>query len=453
AVIMEYPYVDKVYRNSYYQYYASKNNGAYRDCIRLSFLKKEISAETLRGKDAAVTLQEVYLGYMIVRPTPTSIVGRSAISPLAKGNDLSICLAPMTSTMAGVKLGVNAFPHSSQDSETLSCAETTIWSLMEYYSTKYPDYRPVLPADIIEVLAASTSERQLPSAGLSIPQIAFALKKFGFGPRIYTAAADPENFQAIVSTYIESGIPLIAALSSKDNSIRHANLIVGRKIFTTEHLEKLESTNVSDLEIDNELREKDFKYFDFHQIRRSYIFNDDNCPTYQLAEFDHPCKHYGIPVWASCQIFSIATPLYHKMYLEAAVSRRYIELFLFKVMQVQNNRSSILTRLFMASSRSYKHYLAVHSEMDSGLRNALLDLEMAKFIWVCELSTKELLGKHQADGFVIIDATEINYQSQECLMAAYCDGQLIIKPDKHNLENFKLTLSPFSIYEENLKSA
>jgi hypothetical protein len=90
--------------------------------------------------------------------------------------------------------------------------------------------------------------------------------------------------------------------------------------------------------------------------------------------------------------------------------------------------------------------------MDAGLRDALLDLEMAKFICVCELRSKVLMAKHQADGFLILDATEINDQSQECLMAAYCDGQLIIKPDKHNLEKFTLTYAPFSIYAENLKS-
>jgi hypothetical protein len=452
AVILEYPYVDKVYRNSYYRYYASKNNGAYRDCIRLSFLRKELTHEDLRGKDVTAALQQEYLGYMVIRPTPPSIVGRSAITPQAKGNQLSICLASMSGTLAGVKLSVNAFPHSSQDSETISCAETTIWSLMEYYSTKYPDYRPVLPADIIDVLAASTAERQLPSTGLNIAQMAYALKKFGFGPRIYTAAADQPTFQAIVSTYIESGIPLVAALKNKNGSIGHASLIIGRETFTGAHLEELASVGVSDPEINQGLTERGFVYFDFHQMRRSYVFNDDNCPAYQLAEFNHPCAHYGAPDWASCQIISIATPLYHKMYLEAAVARKYIELFLFKAMEIQNSRKSMLTRQFMASSRSYKHYLAVHSGMDAGLRDALLDLEMAKFIWVCELSSKELMGKHQADGFVILDATEINYQSQECLMAAYCDGQLIIKPDKYNLEKFTLTLAPFSIYAENLKS-
>lgn len=452
AILIEYPYVDKVYRNSYYRYYASKNNGAYRDCFRLSFLNKEIEPENLSGKNAMDVLQKVYLGYMVLRPTPISIVGRSAISPVATRNKLSLCLAPISSTTGGVKVNITAFPHSSQDSETISCAETTIWSLMEYYSSKYPDYRPVLPADILKVLSSLTSERQLPSVGLNISQIAFALKTFGFGPRIYSAAADRHNFGAIVSTYIESGIPVIAALENEDKSIGHANLIIGRSTFTVAQIQDLKKSSVSDYDTNSELDKMGFEYFDFHKIDREYVFNDDNFPAYQLANFDHPCRHYDRTDWDTCTITTIATPLYHKMYLEASIARKYIELYLFNVTQVQKSRPSILTRLFMASSRSYKHYLAVKSEIKPNLRELLLKLEMAKFIWVCELSTKELMAQQKADGFVILDATEANYQSQECLMAACCDGKLSIKPDKYNLENFHITLPPFSIYAENLIS-
>lgn len=33
-VLVEHPYVDKVYRDSYYNYYSSKNDVYHRDCIR-----------------------------------------------------------------------------------------------------------------------------------------------------------------------------------------------------------------------------------------------------------------------------------------------------------------------------------------------------------------------------------------------------------------------------------
>lgn len=42
AVVVEYPYVDKVYRNSYYRYYSGKAKQVSRDCIRLSFSSIQI---------------------------------------------------------------------------------------------------------------------------------------------------------------------------------------------------------------------------------------------------------------------------------------------------------------------------------------------------------------------------------------------------------------------------
>ena len=43
--VIEYPYVDKVYRDSYYNYYASKHYSYQRDCIRVSLFSNSIKYE------------------------------------------------------------------------------------------------------------------------------------------------------------------------------------------------------------------------------------------------------------------------------------------------------------------------------------------------------------------------------------------------------------------------
>lgn len=58
----------------------------------------------------------------------------------------------MPTKVLGVKLFIEGFPHSSQDSETITCAETTIWAAMEYFGTRYSDYKPVLPSTIIKTM-------------------------------------------------------------------------------------------------------------------------------------------------------------------------------------------------------------------------------------------------------------------------------------------------------------
>ena len=81
VVVIEYPYVDKVYRNSYYRYYAGKAEQTSRDCIRLSFLID--TRPTLANKEMNPDLWTLfYRGFMVLRPTELNVVGRSCISPL-----------------------------------------------------------------------------------------------------------------------------------------------------------------------------------------------------------------------------------------------------------------------------------------------------------------------------------------------------------------------------------
>lgn len=98
------------------------------------------------------------------------------ISKNKKFPGMCICKASIPSTCMGIKMRVSGFPHSSQDGEMMSCAETTVWSILEYFGNKYSEYRPVMPSDILAALKPFAYERQLPSGGLSFEQISSALK-------------------------------------------------------------------------------------------------------------------------------------------------------------------------------------------------------------------------------------------------------------------------------------
>ena len=91
-VAIEYPYVDKVYRDSFYSYFASKHNTYYRDCIRISFFAKEIKNEDFRSVKGEDYLKENFRGFLVVRPTFPKIIGRSLIDKRAFLEDaFTIC--------------------------------------------------------------------------------------------------------------------------------------------------------------------------------------------------------------------------------------------------------------------------------------------------------------------------------------------------------------------------
>jgi len=152
-MVIETDYVDKFYRNSYYNYYASKLNTFQRNCIKVSFFEDSITMDDFRLRESLDKIKGSYLGFFLLRPTEPSLLGRSVLSPKAlKENNFVACTASIPTTSNAIRLQAVGFPHSSQDNETLKCAEVTIWAVLEYFGNKYPDYVSVLPSAIMQKL-------------------------------------------------------------------------------------------------------------------------------------------------------------------------------------------------------------------------------------------------------------------------------------------------------------
>ena len=456
-LLAETSYVDKVYRDSYYHYYSSKLNNYKRDCIRLSIFEGEIKDGDFRQPERVKELHNIYRGFIVLRPIQPFVIGRSVISPKAlKENTFLSCWTNFHTTVNGIKFEVEGFPHSSQDTETLSCAETTLWAIMEYFGNKYPEYNPVLPSKIITALNKVTTERQLPSKGLNIQQMSFALREFGFGTRVYGRDEYAEDFEKLISTYVESGVPVTLAVDNmhKGGNIGHAILCVGHEQINDGQIDALLENQILNPTLKSAVAAKGIKLYDLDGIKKEFIFIDDNCPIYQKAGLDSPAKHDYYPAaWHTCQVRHFIVPLYHKIYLEAFEAKNFIFNFIVTGPEPIQPGSEVLIKTFLASSRSFKDFLALNNTFQDDVRELILETPMPKFIWIAEISDKNLMKKKMANGIVILDATEANiYFNKPLILAAYQDK--LIKPDSTDgkLENIALTLQPFSIYTRNLRN-
>lgn len=448
-------YVDGFYRDSYYHYFSSKLNCYSRDCVRISLFDGEVCEEDFADSENYISLQEKYRGFYVLRPTFPHIIGRSVISPMAlKDSDMRICVSYFSATANGLKFKVCGFPHSSQDTETITCAETTLWAVMEYFGNKYPYYKPVQPSKIIKQLNDLSYERQVPSRGLAVHQISYALKEFGFGTRMYGKKQYGDEFERLLSCYVESGIPLVVAIQNEDAGIGHALLAVGRENDYSTRFEELKPCNIHDIELQSAMLEKNIKVYDYDSMSKRFVFIDDNCPVYQKATLMRPAEHYPTDEWKNCTITHFIAPLYPKIYLEAFQAKKYVIKFLITGPQPIRKHSENVLRVFLASSRSYKHELARNAGAHGELKNLIIEAQMPKFIWVAEISTKELIKEGKANGLMIVDATEANiYHKVNPLIMAVFDGNLLVlEKSSGRLKSKELNLSPFSIYEYNLKS-
>lgn len=434
-VCVESPYVDKLFRNQYYHYYSSKLVDFNRDCIRISFFKETIDLKEFRDISKYERLQSIFLGFLVLRPTLPNVIGRSVLSPFAfKNEKIYCCSTVMESSILGIKLKVEGFPHASQDSEMMVCAETTIWSIMEYFANRYSDYRPALPHKIHSILSTHSNQRQIPSTGLTAIEISYALKKIGFGVRIYAKEAyGIDEFNYIFKSYIESGLPVIVGL--ENDNIAHVVIYMGR----TENTPIVADLKYNKINAQTEIA-------DYYSQCQKYVSIDDNHPPYRIVDYDKPSMHYKQANWADCEITSITVPLYPKIYLESDQAKRLSKVAFNSYIKPLENKKYIF-RTYLSSCRSYKHYLALYSNMHELPQDIILNISMSKFIWITEIMTEDDYLLNKASGLIIMDATE---NSQNGILAFYLENTYFITIDGLT-KKLPVPLQPFNIFN-NLKA-
>jgi len=441
--VIEYPYVDKFYRDSYYTYFSSKHTTYQRDCIRITLFNSEIKVSDFLH-DNSEQLNSKYLGYFVIRPTIGALIGRSVINPAAlQSSNFKICISKAVSFIMGIRLETTGFPHSSQDKETILCAETTIWALMEYFSSRYTDYRPALPSQIHSTLKSVIYERQLPSRGLTMDQISFALKEFGFSTRIYSMPPYDEDIFNIIDCYIESGIPLLIGLGLPE-SVGHVVVGIGKQ-----YSEEYDIADLERSEFTSHGRKK--KFIDYTNFPKKIVVQDDNLSPYQVIDLKDPMLHYEDESLKYLQVDSVIVPLYSKIYLEAEVAR---ELFLQILKDDEvgyDYDDEFIFRYFLASSRSFKNHLSHNPAISPELKYNIVSAKMPKFIWCAEIYAANTRVNYESEpvGLVLLDATETKGAGIHSLIfASYSDGS--VYKNENKFVHLPYSLEKYTFYS-NLK--
>ncbi|MBS1660221.1 MAG: hypothetical protein JST68_04130 [Bacteroidetes bacterium] len=446
-VLIEYPYVDKVYRDSYYTYFASKNNAYARDCIRVCVFSGEIALEQFRTLEGEEELRRDFLGYVVIRPTFSHPVGRTLLDKRAfKENNFVICNYQGNVAVNGVKLNVSGFPYSSQDTESISCAETTIWSIMEYFGNRYPEYKPTYPSNIIGVLSRFSKQRLLPSNGLTVDQISYALKEFGFGTSVYAREeAYGDEIENIIAYYIESGIPVIVTFENESSA--HAIVIIGYETGGAIDFDSVSTSEIS-------YGEEKVSYFDYTDVPKRYVVNDDNLAPYRTIDLGDPVEYYEED-WGfgGSTISSVIVPLYKKIYLEVTKARELALAILADADFGYRYDEGFVFRFFLTSSRSFKEHIS-RSELGGAHKDCIILSRMPKFVWCAEFYEKGDfhaavgaeyggMGAGKASGLVIIDATEANEVSNDSLIFAGYPDRVLVK----NEGKFVTLSEPLGFYK------
>jgi len=397
-LILEYPYVDKDFRSTFYSDFSKRHRQIDRNSFRVH----------LFGEN------EKYFGFVTLRNTSPFNLGRGYIDPKALSiRPGHLLLTRFEVHLLGKTYTVEAFPWMQQDANISRCAQVSIWAVARYYSEKYPQYSEYTIQQIFEL--ASSHTRKIPSKGLTIENISSIFSLIGFYPEIYFSEVvnDRKIFNEIIYSYIESGIPFVAGLRKK----RHAITVIG-------HLQ-IEPIKVVQDQI-----------IPLSEFIQGYFSVDDNYPPYSVVGNG---GKYPIS-----EIDSIIVPLYEKMYLDA-------QTLLVRVLpQVERSflpHNTMYRRVFMTSSKSFKRFIFDHIA-DERYRAQLLMLQMPKFIWVVEYIAGDSYPDYIHSRF-IFDATAMEYADLEKIMIAARIGNLFIC----NGASGRINDDPEPIYVNNLMEA
>ena len=405
---IEYPYVDKFYRDSYYTFFSKKHNSYNRNSIRISFFSNKLDVDKYLQTENS-EIEKHFWGFISLRPTTYRIIGHSLISPMAlKNNNFVCCLVRKTVLIYGKKLSIHGFPYCSQDNESITCSEATILNLFDYFGNKYAEYSTILPSEVAKILSRQSYQRQLPAHGLPTENISYVLKKLGFGTVVYSSDTNkksndiykPDEFKDLLYTYIESGIPIIATLSTKES--HHAVLVIGREDIK----EDISYTK-------KRLIKSKKKQYEFSGAFNKLLVMNDNHSPYEIIDYHEPI--FDSDAQTFYQFKSFIIPLYSKVHLDAFQFKQFFHIVIENLqtdpetehIKFKDENEENIYRFFLTSSKSYKDYLSNSNSISDEFKSLTIDKAMPKFIWVGEVIKGSTISlKQEVQSIVVVDATE-----------------------------------------------
>jgi len=233
-IIVEPEYTDAGYLDDYAAYYVKCFKSYNRRCKRLHFFSKPISKEVflriIEGKATATQRKrfvESYLGFVVARPLPDAIIGRTVIKTYGPGRDRRhyTCVREYHANLYGVDLPVKSLAFQEQDTVMAACATVALWCAFNKTRDLFNSPAPT-PAEITRAANRLViNSRSIPSHGLNVQQITHAIQSVNLEPEVIPIT--PETpLVSLVYAHLRWGLPVILGVEMEGIG-RHAITLVG----------------------------------------------------------------------------------------------------------------------------------------------------------------------------------------------------------------------------------
>ena len=451
TVIVENDYIDRDFLEDYATYHVRSFRDYGKRCIRLLLFSSEFSQEDLTvmlaqgGKSNDGLLREFvssYLGYIVVRPLPRKMIGRTALKtyPDQSTSDPS-CIRyyrstfPCKSNLFGIELSVRSLPFQEQDRSVSACATSALWSVLHKIADLFEC--PVFsPSEVTKLAMQGTSftGRIFPNNGLTADQISNAIRMLGLETKYidlstFKSQKDVLEFKESVYSYLSAGIPMIFGFdlysqlktSASDHwkyEGRHAVALAGYGLSTKQHSYADTAIRVT-----------------AHRLQKLYVHDDQTGP-FSKMEFEgiikvqrkervedvlslstgwnnDDCNYRAVPAL-------LLVPLYHKIRIDYSKIKQFA-CGIDTCMRRSSNaelvnfwNENVSWDIAISCLNDYKSTILFDNDISSEERIRILTSSLPRFFWRCSL---EQNGKKAID--FLFDATDISSGDLFVLLVEY----------------------------------
>lgn len=243
SVVEEPNYFDRDYLAEFSAFYAISARGYPNICKRLHFFRASIERACLEAAlggddDALRMMKSSYAGFSVIWPIPSAPLGRTVLALYPNDDDarpprIFDPARDYKTHIGGIELVVSGLAWQQQDTGVAACATIGVWTML--HSSAFDEIHAIpTTADITKAAhkSASLGNRIFPSVGLTIFQLAEAIKEHGLSPVIcqgdikHDGGFSRERFASTCAAFIRSGYPVLVLGKFGDGS-GHAQCAVG----------------------------------------------------------------------------------------------------------------------------------------------------------------------------------------------------------------------------------
>jgi hypothetical protein len=219
SIVIEDPYTDADFLDDYTAHYARCFADYKRRCKRVHFFRRTFTDSEVRAllrrclsKEEQQALQRDYLGFVVARPLPRTIVGRTILRTL---DDEARRRFPATRTYRanffGVELKVEGLAFQEQDSVLAACATVALWSAFHKTADLFEGTAVPTPAVITRSATQSVHYgRPIPQHGLRVEEMCAAIRSLGLDPEAVDLKRTSDvPLVSLIYGYLAMGLPPI----------------------------------------------------------------------------------------------------------------------------------------------------------------------------------------------------------------------------------------------------